>query len=93
MGASIAVEPKEGHGGVLRFGVVVREGSTETRHDVTLAERDFAAWSRPGEAAERFVERCFRFLLERESKDSILRSFDVSVIRRYFPEFEAAIRR
>jgi hypothetical protein len=30
----------------------------------------------------------FQFLLEREPKESILRRFDVTVISRYFPEFE-----
>ena len=34
---------------------------------------------------------CFAFLLEREPKESILRSFDVSVIGGYFPEFEREI--
>ena len=31
-------------------------------------------------------------LLEREPKESILGRFDVSVIGRYFPDFESAIR-
>jgi hypothetical protein len=39
------------------------------------------------------VRACFDFLLEREPKESILRSFDVTVIGRYFPEFETTIRR
>ena len=30
----------------------------------------------------------FRFLLDREPKESILGSFDVEVVPRYFPEFE-----
>jgi hypothetical protein len=30
-------------------------------------------------------------LLEREPKEAILRRFDVSVIGRYFPEFEGVI--
>ena len=42
---------------------------------------------------ERLVEASFRFLLERESKESILRRFDLSVIRRYFPEFPEEIER
>jgi hypothetical protein len=33
----------------------------------------------------------FAFLLEREPKESILSSFDVSVIGRYFPGFEREI--
>ena len=34
------------------------------------------------------VKHAFEFLLERESKESILRQFDLLVISRYFPEFE-----
>ena len=30
------------------------------------------------------------FLLDREPKEAILRVFDISVIRRYFPDFDAA---
>ena len=33
-------------------------------------------------------QAAFRFLLDREPKESILRRFDVTVISRYFPEFE-----
>jgi hypothetical protein len=39
------------------------------------------------------VEKSFEFLLERESNTSILRSFDLSVIARYFPEYETIISR
>jgi len=37
------------------------------------------------------IEKSFEFLLERESNTSILRSFDLPVIQRYFPEYERAI--
>jgi hypothetical protein len=70
--------------------VRVREGGAETNHAVTLG-RDVLARLAPGESAEAFVRRCFAFLLEREPKESILRRFDVSVIGRYFPEFEKTI--
>jgi hypothetical protein len=75
-----------------RLEVRVAEGSGETAHDVTLA-RDLLGRLGGGETPRAFVERCFAFLLEREPKESILRHFDVSVIARYFPDFEAAIRR
>jgi hypothetical protein len=42
---------------------------------------------------ERLIEAAFRFLLDREPKESILRRFDVSVIARYFPEFERELPR
>ena len=40
---------------------------------------------------EELVTESFRFLLEREPKESILRSFDIMVIGRYFPEYEREI--
>jgi len=38
------------------------------------------------------VEKSFEFLLEREPNTSILRSFELSVIAQYFPEYERVIR-
>jgi hypothetical protein len=38
------------------------------------------------------VEKSFRFLLDRESNTSILRSFDLPVIGQYFPEYERVIK-
>lgn len=37
------------------------------------------------------VRRSFEFLLAREPKESILRSFELPVIGRYFPEYERSI--
>ena len=42
----------------------------------------------PRAPPERCLEAAFRFLLDREPKESILGRFDVTVISRYFPEFE-----
>jgi hypothetical protein len=39
------------------------------------------------------VVKSFEFLLEREPNTSILRSFDLSVISQYFPEYENEIRK
>lgn len=39
------------------------------------------------------VEASFAFLLERESRELILREFDLPLINRYFPEYESEIRR
>ena len=44
-------------------------------------------------APERCIEAAFRFLLDREPKESILGRFDVTVIARYFPEFERELPR
>ena len=40
-----------------------------------------------------YLEAAFRFLLDREPKESILRRFDVMTISRYFPEFEREMPR
>jgi hypothetical protein len=77
-------------GDPMRFDVVVREGDPSTEHDVTLSGSDLERLG-GGRSPEAFVSDCFAFLLEREPKESILRSFDVSVIGGYFPEFEREI--
>lgn len=89
--AEIEVRAAGEEGGVLRFRVTVKEGRGETRHQVTLSRADFERLKGPAPSPEAFVERCFRFLLAREPKESILSSFDVRVISRYFPEFEREI--
>ena len=38
---------------------------------------------------DRLVRETFAFLLEREPRSSILGSFDLTVVGRYFPDFEA----
>jgi hypothetical protein len=42
---------------------------------------------------EELIQKSFQFLLEREPKESILSRFDLSVISRYFPEFEREIKK
>ena len=41
---------------------------------------------------EELVEKSFEFLLERESNSMILPSFELSIIGRYFPEYEETIK-
>jgi hypothetical protein len=43
--------------------------------------------------AEQVVRETFAFLLEREPRSSILSSFDLTVVERYFPGYPAEIRR
>jgi hypothetical protein len=73
--------------------VRVREGPFATEHRVTVAPTELVRLD-PGAAdPERLVRAAFAFLLEREPASSILRSFDVPVIGRYFPGWEADVRR
>ncbi len=74
-----------------RFHVTVEERGSSTEHEVTASAEDLERLGAAFATPEDFVRACFAFLLEREPKESILRSFDVTVIGRYFPEFEATI--
>ena len=46
-----------------------------------------------GDDDEGLVRESFVFLLEREPPSSILKTFDLSVISRYFPEYAGEMRR
>ena len=76
-----------------RFRVTVTQGRHTTHHEVTLSAADFERLGTNYHSPEEFVRACFEFLLERESNESILPSFDVSVIPTYFPDFEKRILR
>jgi hypothetical protein len=80
-----------GQGDPLQFEVVVREGQGESRHQVTMAQETYERLTAGKHARERCVEAAFRFLLDREPKEAILGRFDMTVISRYFPEFEQAL--
>ena len=77
----------------LAFEVVIREGSGESRHHVTMTRLMCDRLAGSARTPESCVEAAFRFLLDREPKESILARFDVSVISRYFPEFERELPR
>jgi len=72
--------------------VTVRDGS-ETRHRVRVSRADLARLAPGASDPVDLVEASFAFLLEREPKESILREFDLTVIARYFPDYEREIGR
>jgi hypothetical protein len=80
-------------GDPLDFEVVIREGRGETRHHVTMSRQMSDRLTAGKHTPERCLEAAFRFLLDREPKESILARFDVMVISRYFPEFERELPR
>jgi hypothetical protein len=77
----------------LEFEVVVREGKGETRHHVTISRKMCERLTAGTHTPEACLEAAFRFLLDREPKESILGRFDATVISRYFPEFERELPR
>ncbi len=74
------------------FAVTVKEGGSQTRHTVRASAAELRRLA-PGVAPKRVVEAAFRFLLDREAKESILARFGLKDISRYFPEFEETISR
>ena len=72
------------------FQVTVRAQST-TVHTVTLKHDDYQRLTGGKTSPEKLIEKSFQFLLERESNTSILSRFDLTVIGRYFPEYEETI--
>lgn len=75
-----------------RFSVSVGTGTTATRHAVTVEEEYWELFEDLFETPEDLVLASFDFLLERESKESILPSFDLQLITTYFPEYEEELR-
>jgi hypothetical protein len=73
--------------------VTVTDWGGNRKFEVTVKAADLARLA-PGAAdPSALVRRSFEFLLDREPKESILHSFDLNEISRYFPEFERVIRR
>lgn len=74
-----------------RCEVTVEHSGSRTEHTVRVSAADMERWG-GGRPAEDLVRRSFDFLLEREPPESILRTFDLAVIQRYFPEFDHHLR-
>ena len=79
---------------VSRFRVRMHDDDgSATAHEVTSTSADLERLASGYPSPEAFVHACFEFLLERERKESILATFDISQIATYFPEFDRAIGR
>lgn len=63
-----------------------------SHHVVTVSNDELDRLDAAAPDPTDLVDRSFAFLLERESKASILATFELSVIGRYFPEYERMIR-
>ncbi len=81
------------------FVVNVREGKSQTEHRVSFDDEYYESLTAGKReetreiSKETVIEKSFEFLLKREPKESILSSFDMRVIKRYFPEYEKEIKR
>lgn len=72
--------------------LTVRSAAGTTTHEVGVTQADLERLAPGATEPTDLVRLAFAFLLEREPATSILRSFDLPEIGRYFPEFEREIR-
>ena len=79
--------------GELEYRVRIFEKGSESAHHVSMKQDDYIRLTDGKIEPEELLKLSFEFLLERESKESILPRFDLSVISRYFPEYEREIKR
>ncbi len=70
---------------------VTVQARTTTKHRVTLTPSYHKKLTDGQITPEKLLEASFKFLLERESNTSILSSFELPLINRYFPEYEQTI--
>lgn len=72
--------------------VRVTESGASTEHRVHITRADYGRLAAGTDATpDDLVRASFEFLLQREPKESIMREFDITVIARYFPEYEREI--
>lgn len=72
--------------------VIVGNDAGATKHAVKVSQATLARLAPGHYDPELLVLASFEYLLAREPRESILPSFDLPVIERYFPGYEASIR-
>lgn len=85
----VACDPQDGG---WRCRVRLGRDASASEHEV-IVDRATLDDLAPGATPETLVEASFRFLLERESPQSILRTFELPIIGRYFADYPDEMRR
>jgi hypothetical protein len=73
--------------------VTVTDRGSSRDFEVGVSQDELARFDPGASDATELVRRSFEFLLAREPKESILTSFGLSTIVRYYPEYGREIRR
>ena len=74
------------------FTVTVAETLTTT-HTVTVTDQSLTDLAGDNTTKTELLEFSFNFLLDREPNTSILSSFDINVISKYFSDYRDKVRR
>lgn len=88
---TITVKMREKVGEKYICDAVVSDGDEALTYEVFVTTSDHLRLTKGNVSVEDLVKKSFLFLLARESKDAIMRSFDLMMIARYFPEYENEI--
>lgn len=86
--AKIHIEPA----GNSKYRVSIEDRGKTSRYTVTATPEDVVRYAPAGTTPERLIHASFEFLLAREPASSILSSFALPVIERYFPDYPTTIR-
>ena len=73
--------------------VVTVVGNATTTHTVTVTDQNLTDLTNNNVTKTQLLEFSFNFLLDREPNTSILSSFDINVISRYFSDYRDEVRR
>ena len=68
-------------------------GNTTTQHEVTITDDVHQDLTSGRASKEELLDFSFRFLLDREPNTSILSSFEIMVIDRYFTDYTCEVRK
>jgi hypothetical protein len=91
--ANISVVTTPNDGG-WTFAVQITETNGQTRHSVHLSQQAFEELTAGKTSTpEELVRKSFEFLLERESKNQIIRQFELPMIAKYFSEYPIEIKK
>ena len=74
------------------FEVTVAKNSTTT-HTLTVTDQSLTDLAGDNTTKTELLEFSFNFLLDREPNTSILSSFDINVISKYFSDYKDEVRR
>ena len=75
-----------------KFEIIVNK-KLITKHTVLLTDEYHSILTKKKISKKKLLEYSFQFLLDREPNTSILSSFELDIISKYFPEYESEIKK
>ena len=90
--AEIKIRELDSDSDTYSFDVEIVEGGSSTRHRVSVGIADYQSLTDGLVTPRELVEKSFDFLLEREPKETIFSSFDLTDIAKYFNDYTTRIK-